>query len=91
MDLDHYAPDFVLRRDDSHVPVEALDPEMSVDPFKRLKGLKVIVTGRSDFKSYEGIIKDVQNDATAIVEIQARLTSTKRTETIRLDNLATYR
>lgn len=91
VDLDHYTPDFALGRSDSDAPVKEIDAQMSLDPLKHLKGLRVKVTGRSCWKSYLGIIKEVQNNATAIVEIQARLMSTKRTETIRLDHLVTER
>lgn len=64
---------------------------MSADPYKHLKGEKVKVIGAGTFKSYEGLIKEVQNDGIAIVEIQAHLATSKRVEKIKLANLSILR
>lgn len=64
---------------------------MDVDPFKWLKGQWVRVTGAEALKSYEGIVKEVQNNGIAVVEIQARLLASKRLEPVKLANLAILR
>lgn len=64
---------------------------MSVDPYKHLKGEKVKVIGAGNFKSYEGLVKEVRNDGTAVVEIQAHLATSKRVENIKMTNLSVLR
>lgn len=64
---------------------------MSIDPYKHLKGSKVKVVGAGNFKSYEGLLKEVRNDGTAIVEIQAHLANSKRVQSIKMSNLCIQR
>lgn len=71
--------------------MEKLSFGLNVDPYKHLKGEKVKITGAANFKSYEGLIKEVRNDGTAIVEIQAHLATSKRVQSIKMTNLSVLR
>lgn len=91
--MEFWSPDFVATvlpaqglsraQDGVVIPIDTNSDNIT-DPPKHFIGKHVVIINKNIFKAYQGVIKDIQQDNFAIVELNAGL----RRVRVRLSNLA---